>query len=75
MSSFIRIWARPIGAEPSIFQSFAEADVQCQCTGHCSPWCVPHVVEFASDLEARRYLKEHYPTVYSESKGLGGAKK
>lgn len=63
---FIRIWGRPLGAEPKFFATKEEATVDCSCDTGCSPWCSPEVVEFNNEFEARKYIKENYPTTYEE---------
>jgi hypothetical protein len=47
---YIRIWGRPIGAEPKIFQTREEATVNCKCEEYCSPWCSPEVEEFQNEF-------------------------
>lgn len=67
---YVRVWARPLGAEPKVFKAKEEAEVNCcveSCeeTG-CSPWCHPDIREFETEFEAWRWMKEFYPMCYEE---------
>lgn len=74
MKAYIRVWARPMGAEPKIFDSRERAEVKCEgpCETEdseqplCNPWCFPEVVEFETEFEARKWMKDHYPMCYEE---------
>jgi len=53
MKVFIRLWARPLGVEPVIFNSIDEATIRCDCEiseSACSPWCAPDILEFESEF-------------------------
>lgn len=73
MKFYVRVWGRPMGAEPKVFTSLEEAEVKCDCPVDpdldmygCSPWCVPDVREFNTEFEAWRWIKEMYPMAYAE---------
>jgi len=76
MSFYVRVWARPMGAEPKLFTTKEEAEVLCSCDPKvqeevgCDPWCQPDIREFETEFEAWRWMKEFYPMCYAERKEL-----
>lgn len=70
MNWYVRVWARPLGAEPKVFKTLNEATIKCDCPEYpgCSPWCEPSIREFDNELSAWRWIKENYPMAYLEKK-------
>lgn len=67
MSAYIRVFARPMGAEPKIFYSKEQAETICECEDNeCSPWCTADIVEFNSENSALEWMKVNYPLAYEE---------
>lgn len=69
MKIYMRDHGRPCGVEPKFFYSKEEAAVKCKCLpDQCICFIGIDVLEFNNELEARRFMKEYYPTVYGELK-------
>lgn len=68
---YVKIWARPLGAEPIIFKTRpkeVEPEIVEIEPGYfqTNPWSEPSIFAFDSVFEAYRFFKENYPTSYSE---------
>jgi hypothetical protein len=71
MKAWIKVYARPLGAEPRIYRIkpiLPEPDLIEIEPGFFqeNPWQVPDLREFETELEARRWMKEYYPSCYGE---------
>ncbi len=55
MKYYVRDWGRPCGVEPKVFQTKEEAAVP---DNDDNPFGGPEVLEFDTELEARRFIDE-----------------
>ncbi len=57
---YVRDWGRPFGVEPKVFKTLDEATkAGCEYTA-------PSIMEFETEFQAWRWMKEHAPESYAE---------
>jgi len=71
MKAWIKVYPRPLGAEPKIYRAepvIPEPELFEIEPGYFRPcpYDVPDVLEFETELAARRWMKENYPMCYKE---------